>query len=42
MTIVPTKSAACGAALLVGVLGATGAEAQDYQATFAYFASIAD
>jgi TRAP-type C4-dicarboxylate transport system substrate-binding protein len=37
-----TKSAACGAALLIGVLGATGAEAQEYRATFAYFAAIAD
>ena len=42
MNIVFTKSAACGAALLVGVMGTTGADAQEYRATFAYFAAIAD
>lgn len=42
MNIVVSRGAACGAALLVGVLGATGGEAQEYRATFAYFAAIAD
>lgn len=36
------KGLACSAALAVGLMGGTGANAQEYSATFAYFASIAD